>query len=110
MKKLEANVFFLKYIKHNISMVILFIKKKGIAYYCPENNPYPIIYYIQNNLINQPNPREKTKQRIRKYFSPRKWCWSKAWQSTLVFLPGESPWTEEPSRLQFMWSQRIRHD
>lgn len=64
MKKLEANVFFLKYIKHNISMVILFIKKKGIAYYCPENNPYPIIYYIQNNLISQPNPREKTKQKL----------------------------------------------
>ena len=91
-------------------MVILFIKKKGIAYYCPENNPYPIIYYIQNNLISQPNPREKTKQRIRKYFSPRRWYWRKALQSTLVFLPGESPWTEEPSRLQFMWSQRIRHD
>ena len=45
-------------------MVILFIKKKGIAYYCPENNPYPIIYYIQNNLISQPNPREKTKQKL----------------------------------------------
>ena len=22
--------------------------------------------------------------------------WRRAWQPTLVFLPGESPWTEEP--------------
>ena len=26
-----------------------------------------------------------------------------------VFLPGESSWTEEPSRLQFLGSQRVRH-
>ena len=25
--------------------------------------------------------------------------WGMAWQSTPVFLPGESPWTEEPGRL-----------
>jgi len=25
--------------------------------------------------------------------------WRKAWKSTLVFLPGESSWTEKPSRL-----------
>ena len=29
---------------------------------------------------------------------------------TLVFLPGESPWTEEPSRLQSLGSKRVRHD
>ena len=29
--------------------------------------------------------------------------------STLVFLPGESPWTEEPGGLQTMGSQRVRH-
>ena len=27
-----------------------------------------------------------------------------------VFLPGESPWTEEPGRLQSKGSQRVRHD
>ena len=32
------------------------------------------------------------------------------WQPTLVFLPGESPWTEEPSGLQSMGSQRVGHD
>lgn len=62
MKKLEA-IFFQVY-EINISIVILFIKKKGIAYYCPENNPYPIIYYIQNNLISQPNPREKLNKEL----------------------------------------------
>ena len=30
--------------------------------------------------------------------------WRKAWQPTLVFLPGESPWKEEPSGLQSMGS------
>ena len=28
-----------------------------------------------------------------------------AWHPTPVFLPGESPWTEEPGGLQFMGSQ-----
>ena len=36
--------------------------------------------------------------------------WRRAWKPTPVFLPGESPWTEEPVRLQPMGSQRFRHD
>ena len=32
--------------------------------------------------------------------------WRKAWQPTPVFLPGESPWTEVPGRLQSIWLQR----
>ena len=31
--------------------------------------------------------------------------WRKARQPTLVFLPGESPWTEEPGRVQSIGSQ-----
>ena len=31
--------------------------------------------------------------------------WKTAWQQTPVFLPRESPWTEEPGRLQFMGLQ-----
>ena len=27
-----------------------------------------------------------------------------------VFLPGESPWTEEPGGRQSIGSQRVRHD
>ena len=33
--------------------------------------------------------------------------WTRAWQPTLVFLPGESPGTEEPGRLQSMGSQML---
>ena len=32
------------------------------------------------------------------------------WQSTPVFLPGKSPWTKEPGRLQSMGLQRIGHN
>ena len=34
----------------------------------------------------------------------RKIPWRRAWQPTPVFLPGESPWTEEPGGLQSMGS------
>ena len=34
----------------------------------------------------------------------------RAWQSTPVFLPGESPWTEDPGGLQSMGLQRVGHD
>ena len=41
---------------------------------------------------------------------PAKITWRRAWQPSPVFLPGESPWTEEPGRLQSMAWQRVRHD
>ena len=31
--------------------------------------------------------------------------WRRTWQTTPIFLPGETPWTEEPGR-----SQRVRHN
>ena len=34
----------------------------------------------------------------------------RTWQPTPVFLPGETPWTEEPGGLQSMGSQTVRHD
>ena len=36
--------------------------------------------------------------------------WRRAWQPTPTFLPGESPWTEEPGGLQSMVLQRVGHD
>ena len=33
----------------------------------------------------------------------------RAWQPTPVFLPGESPLSEEPGRLQSMGSQKVGH-
>ena len=35
--------------------------------------------------------------------------WSSEWQPITVFLPGESPWTEEPGGLKSMGSQRVGH-
>ena len=34
--------------------------------------------------------------------------WRKAWQPTPVFLPGESPWTEEPAGLQSIGWQKVK--
>ena len=34
--------------------------------------------------------------------------WRRAWQPTLVFLPGRIPWVEGPGGLQPMGSQRVR--
>ena len=36
--------------------------------------------------------------------------WRRTWQPTPVFLPKESPWTEEPGGLQSMGSQRVGHN
>ena len=36
--------------------------------------------------------------------------WRRARQPTPVFLPGESPWSKDPGRLQSMGSQRVEHD
>ena len=36
--------------------------------------------------------------------------WRRAWKPTPVFLPGESPWTEEPGGLQSTGLQRVGHD
>ena len=36
--------------------------------------------------------------------------WRRAWKPTAVFLPGESPWTEEPRGLQSIWLQRVAHN
>ena len=36
--------------------------------------------------------------------------WRRTWQPTPVFLPGESPRTEEPGGLQSMGSQRVGHN
>ena len=34
----------------------------------------------------------------------------RAWQPTPVFLPGESPWTEEPGGPQSIGLQRVGHN
>ena len=39
-----------------------------------------------------------------------KTLWRREWQPTPGFLPGESTWTEEPGRLQYLGSQNVRHN
>ena len=36
--------------------------------------------------------------------------WRRAWQPTPVFLPGESPWSEEPGGLRSMGLQKVSHN
>ena len=40
----------------------------------------------------------------------RKIPWRSEWLPSPVFLPEESPWTEEPGGLQFIGSQRVIYD
>ena len=36
--------------------------------------------------------------------------WSRKWQPTLVFLPGEPPWIEKPGGLQSIGLRRVRYN
>ena len=57
-------------------------------------------------------PAWQCRRRRRHGFNPwvRKLSWRTAQKPTPVFLPGESPWTEEPGWLQSMGSQRVKHN
>ena len=46
-------------------------------------------------------------KRCRFCYWVRKIPWRRKWQPTPVFLPGKSPWTEEPGGLQSMGPQRV---
>ena len=56
--------------------------------------------------------KESARQCRRHWFNPwvGKIPWRRKWQSTPVFLPGKSHWTEEPGGLQSMGSQRVVHE
>ena len=53
------------------------------------------------------NPPANAGRPMRCGFDPwdRKIPWRRAWQPTPEFLPGESPWTQEPGGLQSWQSQ-----
>ena len=68
---------------------------------------YLIIIYLMNvQMVKSPPAMQETWVRSLGGKVP----WRRAWQPTPVFLPGESPWTEKPGRLQSMGSQRFRHN
>ena len=73
--------------------------------------------FFDQNSSNQGFPsgtsgKKAACQRRRLGFDPwvRKIPWRRAWQTTPIFLPGESPRTAEPGGLQSMGSQRVGHD
>jgi len=51
-------------------------------------------------------------QEKRHWFHPwvGKIPWRRAWPPAPVFLPEESPWTEEPGKLQSIGSERAEHN
>ena len=71
---------------------------------------YPL-QYSWASLVAQLVKNPPVLQERRRGFDPwvGKIPWRRAWQFTPVFLPAESPWTEEPGRLQSMGSQK-RHE
>ena len=85
---------------------------------------FSVIFYIKNSMCilqaclgfpggaSGKEPVFQCREHKRWVFDPwsGKIPWRRAWQPTPVFLPGESPWTEKPGGLQFMGSQRVRHD
>ena len=55
------------------------------------------------DVITQDHLSQCRKQNRHRFYPwVRKTPWRRVWQPTLVFLLGESPWTEEPGRLLSM--------
>ena len=70
---------------------------------------YPLQYSwasLMAQRVNNPPAMWETWVRSLAWADPLR----KAWQPTPVFLPGESPWTEEPGELQSMGLRRVRHN
>ena len=57
-------------------------------------------------LVNTLSAMEETQVRSLCWEDP----WSRKWKPTLVFFPGEFPWTGDPGGLQSMGLQRVEHD
>ena len=60
---------------------------------------YQMALEVKNLPVNAGNIRDAGSIWVRKIL------WRRAWHPTPVFLPGESPWTEEPGKLQSMGSK-----
>ena len=74
---------------------------------------YTTMYKITDENLGFPGGSEgKESAYKRPGFNPwvGKIPWRRAWHPTPVFLPGESPRTEEPCGLQSTGSQRVRHE
>ena len=66
--------------------------------------------FLSGTSGKEPTCQCRRRKRCRFDLSVSRIPWRRAWQPTPVFLPGESPWTEEPDGLQSMGSQRVRQE
>ena len=60
------------------------------------------------NVLRYKEKKRHKRHRFHAWFG--KSPWKRAQQPTLVFLPGESPWTEDLGGLLSVESTRVRHD
>ena len=69
-----------------------------------EAHPISPVYHVAQWIKNLPAMQETQETRVRSlgWEDPLE----EGWQPVPVFLPGESPWTEEPGRLQSIGSKR----
>ena len=67
-------------------------------------------YSLQKSWISLVAQRVKNPPAMKETWVPSLGWEDHLWQPTPVFLPGESRWTEEPSRIYSMGSQRVQHD
>ena len=63
-------------------------------------------YLMLALVVKNPLPMEETEE-TQVWSLDRKTPRRRAWQPTPVLLPGESPWTEEPGRLQSIASKEM---
>ena len=64
-------------------------------------------HFTVGSAVKNP-PANKSLRRHKFYPWVGKIPWGRKWQPTPVFLPGESPWTEQPGRIQSIGSQKSR--
>ena len=106
-KPLKSQHFFLSGYLHPCALSLCQSILKAVTtvkQMCNNSGASQAALVVKNPLDNEENMRCR--------FSPwvEKISWRRAWQPTLVFLPGESPWTEEPGGIQSIGSQRVRHN
>ena len=90
--------------KHIIKIVAKIANKKRILLIKSSREKQLVMYKGEASLVVQLVKNLPAMQET--------WVQSLGWERlpTPVFWPGESPGTEEPDRLQFMGSQRVRQD
>ena len=61
-------------------------------------------------VVNNPPAKAGDVRNVGSIPGPGRFPWRSTWQPTPVFLPGESPWTEETGRLLSIGTQRVRQE